>query len=1145
MSPAPVLPPSVTTSRAWRVPAAIAAATLAAVAAFIFFYAPLVRQRALADLEQELALRADERQTAIASWMSDRLDNALTMAQFPSVIEAAASDAGDEAVRGETAGHLRNVFTAFLVHRGLSAVFLIDASGRIVGTSTADPVPASCVDTARREAVGAEGMVTAHAHTDGRLAVQFIVPVGSGGARLVAQSMAADWLCPLVTQRASSRRTAEWRLVHRVGEYATWVCASQPQPLPPLGADRPMSEVEYGSAAALSGRSAYGAFLNERDEPVLAAIRPVAPAWALLLEVAEAEIDADVRRTQLQTDVAVGTLLLTLAVAAWLAWRGRMRSHDLALARTRARLANLLEQANDAILLIRPDGRVLDLNSRATTLFGGTRLQLIGRHIHDDLRPPAEREAARAAFRTLLEKGYLFYESVAQTLGGTSFPVEISSSLVQDDTGPVIVSVVRDIRGRRDAERRRDRLNRLLRTLSEVNQLLVKSEGPEDLLQGAARTIAETAGFALSWISRAESDGRLQPVASWGRHARLLDDLTIRWDDSESGRGPSALALRTQRTTVVADAIADPILAPWRDALLEAGLRSAAVSPVLVRGVPFGTVSLYSSERDAFDAETVALLERLAADLGFGLQAIEDRRQRLASEVRFRAVFDNAPLGIVVSDGDGRTLRANQVFLDLIGYTAEELQSMRFDEITHPDDLTREMPLYLETIAGQRDGYRMEKRYLRKGGREVWVAITISIVRDVTGVPAFFIVLVEDIGERRRLQEQVLQAQKMDGVGRLAGGVAHDFNNLLTAILGYAELLRDELGPGHPAATCVDEIAKAGGRAATLTSQLLAFARRQVIEPRVLDLNAVVGDAERLLRRLVGEDVEIVTALAADLGAIRADATQVHQVLINLVVNARDAMPSGGRLIVETSNATLDEDYARDRVNVAPGDYVMLAVSDTGVGMSAEVRSHLFEPFFTTKEPGRGTGLGLATCHGILAQSRGHIAVYSEEGAGTTVRVYFPRVPPEEADLEPTDAGAPALRGGTETILLAEDETSVRRLAAMSLRSYGYHVVEATDGEDALARARQHTGPLHLLVTDVVMPRMAGSELARHFAPLYPDARVLFMSGHAEQAIANRGALEPGVAFLPKPFTPERLARKVREVLDTPRPGRHDAGGRA
>lgn len=384
--------------------------------------------------------------------------------------------------------------------------------------------------------------------------------------------------------------------------------------------------------------------------------------------------------------------------------------------------------------------------------------------------------------------------------------------------------------------------------------------------------------------------------------------------------------------------------------------------------------------------------------------------------------------------------------------------------------------------------------------------------------------------ERELLEQQLRQAQKVEIIGRLAGGVAHDFNNLLSVIGGYADLTLERLPEGDSLREDLEEVRNATRRAADLTRQLLAFARRQIVAPKVIDLNAVVAGLDKMLRRLVGEDIDLVTVQATEPARVKADAGQIEQLIMNLVVNARDAMPQGGKLTLETQNVELDEAYARTHVAVQPGQYVMLAVSDSGTGMSKEVLGHLFEPFFTTKEPGVGTGLGLSTVYGVVKQSGGNIWVYSEVGRGTTFKVYLPRV------HEPVDSTLPrrprASLTGTETILLVEDEKGLRILARRVLEKNGYRVLDAPDGVKALELVRQYEEPIHLLVTDVVMPHMGGRELADEVTSIRLGVKVLYLSGYTAAAIAHRGVLEPHVHFLEKPYTPASLASKVREVLD-------------
>jgi two-component system cell cycle sensor histidine kinase/response regulator CckA len=388
-----------------------------------------------------------------------------------------------------------------------------------------------------------------------------------------------------------------------------------------------------------------------------------------------------------------------------------------------------------------------------------------------------------------------------------------------------------------------------------------------------------------------------------------------------------------------------------------------------------------------------------------------------------------------------------------------------------------------------------------------------------------------DVTHELQLEEQYRQAQKMEAVGRLTAGVAHDFNNMLTAINGFSELISLELAPDDPLQDSVKKVLSSGRRAADLVRQLMAFSRKQIVQPEVLDLNDVIANVDKMLRHIIGEDVELQTIPAPGLWLTKADPVQVEQVILNLAINARDAMPNGGKLTIETANVTLDEAH----LGAQPGEYVLLAVSDTGTGMSDDVKSHLFEPFFTTKELGRGTGLGLATVYGIVKQSGGDVQVYSEEGAGTTFKVYLPRVRPATAPATSSPA-RPEMPAGRETILLVEDDEGARELARRVLSSLGYTLLETRDGQEALRLAADYPGSIHLLLTDVVMPGMSGKALAEQLARSRPGLKTLFMSGYTDNAIAHHGVLDPGIAFLQKPFSPGELARQVRAVLDAAPP---------
>lgn len=454
-----------------------------------------------------------------------------------------------------------------------------------------------------------------------------------------------------------------------------------------------------------------------------------------------------------------------------------------------------------------------------------------------------------------------------------------------------------------------------------------------------------------------------------------------------------------------------------------------------------------------------------------------------------------------------------------------------FLEMVHPGDRASVTDELQRAATGDRS-VDIDFRLVAPQGRLRWLAMRGHVTRDQDGALARVVGLVIDVTERHHLEEQLLEAQKMEAIGRLAGGIAHDFNNLLTGILGYARFAISGLPEGHRARADVVEIERAGTRAATLTAQLLAYARRQIIAPRVTSLNDLVSGIEVLVQRLIGEDIVLVIDLVADLWSARVDPGQFEQVILNLAVNARDAMPMGGRLILETRNLVLDPAEGSAHPEVTPGSYAMLAVTDTGMGMDPETQVRIFEPFFTTKEQGKGTGLGLSVCYGVIAQAGGHILVSSEVGKGTTFRVLVPRALTDTPVTETHESVIKPAPKGDETILVVEDEPVVRKLTVRALSEQGYRVLEAGDGKAAIKVARLFPGEIHLLVADVVMPGMNGKEIATALSATRPGLRVVYMSGYAEHAVVRHGVIEDGIAFLAKPFDPWLLARIVRAVLD-------------
>jgi len=484
---------------------------------------------------------------------------------------------------------------------------------------------------------------------------------------------------------------------------------------------------------------------------------------------------------------------------------------------------------------------------------------------------------------------------------------------------------------------------------------------------------------------------------------------------------------------------------------------------------------------------------------------------------------------------DGKYIYVSPSCERITGYLAEEFMKdpELFTRIVHPDDretVSMHMKSYVDTEGTE--GNHIDFRIITRGDAIRWISHYCQLVYDEEGNRLGVRASNRDFTERAKLREQLTQSQKMEGIGRLAGGVAHDFNNLLTTIIGYTEIMLTQVDQEGPLRSGMEEIKKASDRAADLTRQLLAFSRKQMMHPVVLNLNYPLAEMDKMLRRLIGEDIDLITVLEPELWKVKFDPGQMDQVVMNLAVNAKDAMPEGGKLTIETANVFLDEAYVRRHgIELKPGPFVVLAVSDTGFGMDGETQSHVFEPFFTTKEKGKGTGLGLSTVYGIVKQSGGFIWVYSEPGQGTTFKIYLPKSEAEEAFAEEEQIQPQHLEG-SGTILLAEDDDSARKLIRSVLQDYGYRVLEAQDGEEALRLFEQHEGPIHLLLTDVVMPGMNGRELAESLQPLQPKMKVLYMSGYTDNAVVQHGVLEPGMSFIQKPFTPKDLASEVRKVLD-------------
>ena len=750
--------------------------------------------------------------------------------------------------------------------------------------------------------------------------------------------------------------------------------------------------------------------------------------------------------------------------------------------------------------------------------FGGT-FEALLHCVH-----PADRGRVSAAFgRALREGGEYDLEFRLLRADGS---VRWVRERAQAVSGPpaCLSCAALDVTEPRRAERR-------LRTQYAVTQALAEAATPAEAGPRVLRAVCECLGWDLGalWVVD-RSAWVLRCAAAWHEPAHDLGEFVAACRRLTPAHG-QALPGRVWEAggpVWVEDLAAYPHSA--RAAVARRlGLHAAVAFPAPGGAEVLGVLEFFSREIRPPDSDLLQMLAATGMQTGHYLERKRGEEALRAGEERYRRITETAAEGILTVAADGKVTFANERMARLLGYAAAELLGRPLLDLVHPEGRAGATAWLRHNRQGHEE--HGDVRFRRKDGKSVWALVAAAPLLDDAGHYAGTLAMVTDVTARRELEAQYRQAQKMEAVGRLAGGVAHDFNNLLTVISGAAELLLRRLPPGEEGWELAREIRESGERAAGLTRQLLAFSRKQVLTLEVLDLNEVVRRSQRLLQRVLGEDVELAAALEPALGRVNADPGQMEQIIMNLAVNARDAMPRGGQFTLRTANVFLEQDYAALRPGVRPGRHVLLAVSDTGCGMDEETRAHLFEPFFTTKGPDKGTGLGLATVYGIVQQSGGHIDVESAPDRGTTFHIYLPRskasLLPEESGAEHAEAGK-----GTETVLVVEDEPAVRSLLGRALRGCGYTVLEASGGAEALRLVEGYAGPIQLLVTDVVMPGMNGRQLAERLTALRPGVRVLFLSGYTDDAVMHHGVHGEGLAFLQKPFAPDVLARKVREVLE-------------
>jgi PAS domain S-box-containing protein len=755
------------------------------------------------------------------------------------------------------------------------------------------------------------------------------------------------------------------------------------------------------------------------------------------------------------------------------------------------RYRDLVEHSHDLLCTHDLEGKLLSVNPAALRISGYSKDELLGINFRDFLAPEVRGQFGNY-LTEIQAKGAASGVMLVQTKGGEKRLWEYHNTLrTEGVAAPIVRGMARDITERKRAEEALRKSEERFRELYDNAPVGYFEYDHQGRITNVNRTELEMLGYTLD-----EMIG--QPVWKF-----IVEEETTRQQilAKLAGTMPSARGFernyKKKDGTVLPVSIEDRIL---RD--------------------PQGRIT----------------------GIRCTIQDITDRKKAeeaiRSSEEKYRTILENIEDGYYEVDIAGNFTFFNDSMCQIYGYSREELMGMNDRQYTDQENAKKLFQTFNKVYRTGEPSREFDWEIIRKDGTKRSIEASVSLIKDSSGQTIGFRGIVRDITERKRseeekasLQDQLRQSQKIEAIGRLAGGIAHDFNNLLTVIRGYSQLSLHELKEDVPLRGNIEEIKRAAERAAELTQQLLAFSRRQILETKVLDLNAILRDLDKMLHRLIGEDIELVTVLADDLGRVKTDPGWVEQIIMNLAVNARDAMPSVGKLTIETANVELDEAYALNHIAVTPGRYVMLSMSDTGVGMLPEIREKVFEPFFTTKEKGKGTGLGLSTVYGIVKQSGGNIWIYSEPGKGTTFKIYLPRVDdPLEEIIERVVKEELLL--GSETILIVEDQEDVLKLAARILSKHGYTVIQTSSTSKALEICREQKKPIHLILTDVVMPQMSGRELIEQCRQMRADFKTLYMSGYTDNAITHHGILEPGIHFVQKPFTVDGLARKVREALD-------------
>jgi len=1107
--------------------------------------------------ENELSAIADLKVNQIITWYRERMGDATLISKIPFIasrVQQLFEKPTDSKLRQQVFTWMRSLQKNYQYE----SVILLDAEGTV---QLSVPYGKQDIESYEKK-LAAKAMRTKRAilsdfyrsTTSARgirlsLLAPILVPKGRDALPPKALLLRIDprqSLYIFIQSWPAPTRTAEILLVRREGKDIVYLNELRHRKHTTLSLRLPITEKQLPAAMAARGQKGIVEGFDYRGVPVLAAIRTIPNSpWFLVAKVDQDEVYAPIReRASLMMTLAI-VLIVAAGAIIGLFWRQqRIQFYRKQYQAELERLAlvqhynYLAKYANDIIIMVDSKGGIVDANDRAISCYGYTRdefFQLNIKHLHS----PETRVLLDKQLKKIEESNGLIYETVHQRKDGTTFPVEISSRVIAVEGKNFYQGIIRDITERKKADEKIQRQGAVLGAINKVFRETLTCETDEEVANTCLTVTEELTGSKFGFIGDINKSGRFDTIAlsdpGWDACKIPKSSAVVMIRDMEI-RGIWSRVLKDGRSLIVnnplshSDRVGTPAGHPSITCFLGVPLQHA--------GQTIGMIALANKE-SGYDLADLEAVEALSVAL---MEALSRKRAKVSlqrSERRFQAIAESTSDVIVAVDAEGKINLWNKAAKEIFGYSEKEILGKPI-QILLPECFRetdeKGMVEFLKTGASSSIGKILELLFLKKDGSEF--PGEVSRFGWKIGDDTFIGAIIRDITERKRAEEekarleiQFSQSQKMEAVGHLVGGIAHDFNNILTTIIGYASLLQMKIKKDDPLMTQVEQILTSSQRATSLTQSLLAFGRKQIINPKPVKINEIVKKVEKILSRIIGEDIKLSTILTDEDTVVMADSGQIEQILMNLATNSRDAISAGGRLTIETELVEIDEEYVRRHGYGKPGKYVLIAFTDTGVGMDEKTRAMVFEPFFTTKEVGKGSGLGLSMVYGIVKQHDGYINCYSEPYKGTIFKIYLPLIK-AKAEIELTSLTASQPEGGTETILVAEDDPDVRKLTRDILERFGYKIVEAVNGKDAIKAFKKHREEIQLLLLDVVMPKKNGKEVYNAIKKIKPDMKALFISGYTANVIHKRGFLDEGLDFILKPASPNELLKKVRVVLD-------------